>query len=209
VNDQVERQDVISNLNKAGHAAGLLAKDDTTFRAAVDAFRASDAESFQRLLANLAITDCDLMCFWLRSKECVLECIQLCGLPKEAFTIEDIPKFAELVAKVTADEELIEVLATTIQDRDVKGFASLIKKLQAERFCHLLCHWACIIRWRLVCEVVCRPARVPIREFVAELATAGGAVQALLRDNAKLATVVKAGRGARLPNAHEHFRARR
>ncbi len=192
MSDPVERQDVITSLTKAGQAVGLLAQDETTFRAAVDAFRAADAESFQRLLANLKITDCDLVCFWLRSKECVLECIELCGPPKEALTVEDIPKFAELVAKITGDEELIERLATAILDRDAKGFSLLVKELQAQRYCHFLCHWACIVRWRLVCEVVCAPARVPIREFVSELATAGAAVRALLQDRAKLATVIKA-----------------
>lgn len=192
MNGPVERQDVITSLIKAGQAVGLVAQDDTIFRAAVDAFRAADAESFQRLLANLRITDCDLVCFWLRSKECVLECIELCGPPKERLTVEDVPKFADLVARITGDEELIERLATAILDRNAKAFSSLVKELQAQRYCHFLCHWACIIRWRLVCEVVCAPPRGPIREFVTELAAAGAAVRALLRDSAKLATVIKA-----------------
>src|SRR5579864_3021466 len=111
--DPAERQDVITSLSKGGNAAGLLAKDDTVFRAAVDAFRAADGESFQRLLANLKIVDCELVCFWLRSKECVLECIEICGPPTVALTVDDVPKFAELVAKITGDEELIEQLADT------------------------------------------------------------------------------------------------
>jgi hypothetical protein len=192
MSDPVARQDVITSLTKAGNAVGVLAQDDTIFRAAVDAFRAADAESFQRLLANLQIADCDLVCFWLRSKECVLECIELCGPPKEALTVEDVPKFAELVVKITGDEELIERLATAVLDRDAKGFSSLVKELQAERYCHFLCHWVCIIRWRLVCQVVCAPSPVPIRELVGELATAGAAVRAVLQDSAKLATVIKA-----------------
>jgi hypothetical protein len=190
--DPVERQDVITSLIRAGQAIGLLASDETIFRAAVDAFRAADGESFQRLLANFGITDCDVVCFWLRSKECVLECIEICGPPREPFTVEDVPKFAELVAKVTGDEELVEQLADTIRDRDAQGFLSLVKQLQAERYCHFLCHWACMIRWRLVCEVVCAPGRVPVRAFVSELAAAGAAVRALLQDSAKLPAVIKA-----------------
>jgi hypothetical protein len=190
--DQVERHDVITSLTKAGNAVGILAQDDTIFRAAVDAFRATDAESFQRLLANFKIADCDLVCFWLRSKECVLQCIEFCGPPKEELTVEDIPKFAELVAKITGNEEQIERLAGTILDRDATGFSSLVKELEAERYCHLLCHWACTIRWRLVCEVVCAPARVPIRKYVSELAASGAAVRALLQDSAKLAAVIRA-----------------
>jgi len=48
--DPVERQDIITSLTKAGQGVGILARDETIFRAAVDAFRAADGQSFQRLL---------------------------------------------------------------------------------------------------------------------------------------------------------------
>ena len=190
--DAADRQKIITNLTNAGKAMGQLARDDTIFRATVDAFRAADGESFQRLLNQLKITDCELVCFWLRSKEIVLECIELCGVPKEPITVEDIPAFAELVGKITGDEELVERLADTVRDRDAQGFASLVKQLGAQKYCHLLCHWALIIRWRLVCDIVCSPREVPVRELVDELAAAGAAVHRLAQDRAKLANVVKA-----------------
>lgn len=190
--DAVDRQQVVTSLTNAGKAMGLLAQDDTIFRATVDAFRAADAESFQRLLANLKITDCELVCLWLRSKEIVLECLELCGPPREPITVEDIPAFAEVVAKITGDEELVETLADTVRDRDAQGFAGLVKKLGAQRYCHLLCHWALIVRWRLVCNIVCSPRPVPVRELVDELTAAGAAVRGLLEDRTKLATVIKA-----------------
>jgi hypothetical protein len=93
MNDPVERQELVTSLTLAAKAVGRLAEDDTVFRAAVDAFRAADAESFQRLLGKLKVgEDCQLVCFWLRSKECVLECIELCGVPREPVNVEQIPK---------------------------------------------------------------------------------------------------------------------
>jgi hypothetical protein len=190
--DPVDRQQIVDSVTNAGKALGLLAQDDTIFRATVDAFRAADGESFQRLLAQFKITDCELVCFWLRSKEIVLECLELCGPPRDPITVEDIPAFAEIVAKVTGDEELVETLANTVRDRDAQGFASLIKQLGAQKYCHLLCHWALIVRWRLVCDIVCSPVLLPVRELDDELAAAGAAVHRLAQDRAKLAAVIKA-----------------
>jgi hypothetical protein len=187
-----DRQQLITSLSNAGKAMKLLAKDDTTFRAALDAFRAADQDSFQRLLDRFKIVDCELICFWLRSKQIVRECIELCGVPREPITLEDIPAFADAVARVTADEELVEVLADAARDLDAARFADLIKRLKAERFCHLLCHWVLIIRWRLVCRIVCSPRPIPVRELVDELTAAGKAVRALLKDRARFDSVVKA-----------------
>ncbi len=194
--DAVDRQQIVTSLINAGKAMGLLAQDDTIFRATVDAFRAADGESFQRLLTQFKITDCELVCFWLRSKEIVLECIELCGPPVQTITAEDIPAFTEIVARITGDEELVEILASTVRDRDAEGFASLVKQLKAEKYCHLLCHWALIVRWRLVCEIVCSPHPIPVRELDGELAAAGAAVGSLLKDKSKLATVIKASLAA-------------
>jgi len=192
MSDATDRQEIITSLTNAGTAMGLLAQDETIFRAAVDAFRAADGESFQRLLANLKITDCEPVCLWLRSKEIVLECLQLCGPPREPITVADIPAFADIVAKVTADEELVEILANTVRDRDAQGFARLVAQLGAQKYCHLLCHWALIVRWRLVCDVVCSPGPIPIRELADELTAAGAAVRGLLQNRDQLATVIKA-----------------
>jgi hypothetical protein len=192
MNDPIERQEIVSNLTRAAKAVGHLAEDDTLFRAAVDAFRAADGESFQRLLGRLKIVDCELICSWLRSKECVLECFELCGFPKEAIGEEEIPKFAEALVRVTGDEELVERLADAVRERDTKAFGTLVKELKIERFCHLLCHWVCMVHWRLVCEVVCAPRPVPIKHLVAELATIGAAIRRLLDDRKKLDRVIKA-----------------
>lgn len=191
MSDAVDREEIITDLTNAGTSLGILAQDDTTFRAAVDAFRAVDGESFQRLLTTLKITNCELVCCWLRSKECVLGCIELCGPPRQV-PVDDIPKFAEAIVKITEDEELIERLADTVRERDARGFSGLVKELKIEPYCHLLCHWACMVRWRLVCEVVCSPRPFSEKDFVSGLATAGAAVRTLLQDRAKTEAVIKA-----------------
>jgi hypothetical protein len=191
MNDPIERQEVITSIMNGARAAGRLAENDTVFRAAVDAFRAADAESFQKLLARLKIVDCELVCFWLRSKECVLECVELCGPPEEPLDISELPRLAEIIAKITGDEELVERLAEAVRDRDGNDFRSLVKELKIERFCHLLCHWVCTVHWRLVCEVVCSPRRVPIRHLVDELTAAGAAIGRLSQDKKKLDQIIK------------------
>lgn len=193
MNDPIERQEVVNTLTHSGQAIGKLAANEAAFRAAVAAFRAGNAEAFQRALASVQIVDCELVCFWLRSKECVLECIELCGLPKEPITVEEIPRFAGIIAKISGDQKLVQRLADAVQKRDAHSFSGLIKELQAERWCHLICHWACIVHWRLVCEVVCAPHKVPLKNLSAVLAASGAAVGRLLHDTNKFNQVVKAG----------------
>src|SRR5258707_15801495 len=116
--------ELVPNLTQTGVAIGALAQNDTYFRAAVDAFRAADAESFQRMLSVSKIDiDCDLICRWIRIKECVLRCIELCG-PSEGdpATVADIPEFAAIIARITGDEELIERLVDAVQDRDPEAY---------------------------------------------------------------------------------------
>src|SRR5438445_6594281 len=178
--DLPEMQELTANLRQAGLAAGRLAQDDAIFRAALESFRAEDAEKFQSLLGQLGIgVDCERVCSWFCSKECVVECIELCGPPKELLAAEQIPRFAEIVAKITSDEKLTERLAVAIEERNRGAFESLVRELEIGSFCHLLCHWACMIRCRVICEVVCAPRPVPRKNFVGELAAAGAAVRRL------------------------------
>ncbi len=194
MNQSALSPDLVPELTRTAAAVGRLAADDTLFRAGIDAFRAQDGESFQLLLAKLQIgVDCEPICRWICVKECVLRCIDLCGPPEEtAIGIEEIPRFAEVIAKITGDEELVERLADAVQQRDRDAFQSLVKELKIERFCHLLCHWACAVYCRLVCRVVCALEPVPRRHLVDELALAGSAIAGLLQDRATLDRVIKA-----------------
>jgi len=192
---QPDFKSLLPDLRHAVEDMGRLAEDDTIFRAVIDAFRAQDAESFQRLLNQFEIRErCELICRWIRSKECVLLCLELCGPPgPDEAGIGEIPEFAKIVARITGDEELVESLADAIQERDRDGFQKLVRELEIERFRHLLCHWACVIRYRLICEVVCAPEPPPIKHFVSELGIAGGAVRQLLEDEKAMDGIVRGG----------------
>lgn len=169
-----------------------LAEDEDRFRATFDAFLAADRESYQRLLTEFKLLDrCELVCDWICSKYCVLVCLELCGPPTEA-QVPDLREFAEVITRITQDEELVERLANTVADRDAEGFRTLVTELKIERFCHLLCHWACAVRCRLLCEVACSPTPAHPSNFAAELAQAGAAIATLAADPAALAEVTTA-----------------
>ena len=172
-------EELVRNLLQAGESIGRLAGDEGQFRALIDSFRARDSESFQRLLRERELLPrCEVVCHWICSKECVLTCLELCGPPPEE--LPDPRQFAEVVVRITTDEELVERLANAIEDRDKEAFTGLVQELKIEAFCHLLCHWACSIRCRLVCNLVCPPPVQHIPPFVDELARAGGALKRLI-----------------------------
>jgi hypothetical protein len=185
---------LLTEVQEGAEAMALLGADEETFRAAVDAFRAQDGESMQKLLARSSLGErCELVCHWLRSKECVLLCLELAGPPRLEEE-PDIREFAEVVAKLTADEELVELIATAVQERDADSWATLVKDNGLERFSHLLCHWACTVHYRLVCDVVCRPLVLQRPHLIPELLAAGQAVGRLAADEKTFAAAVDAVR---------------
>ncbi len=151
--DPAEEQQFLTDVREAADAIGRLAKAEPVFAAAVDAVRAQDAESYGDILERLKLLQrCELVCNWICSKDCVLICLELCGPPR--IDPEGLPsplEFAKVVTRVTADEELVELLATAIQERDADAWRQLLEQGKLdERFCHLLCHWACTVHCRLV-----------------------------------------------------------
>ncbi|WP_422935046.1 hypothetical protein [Sinomonas sp. P47F7] len=171
----------------AGAAAlGTLAENEEVFRAAVDAFRAQDGESMASLLARHGLTErCEIICRWLRSKETVLLCLELAGPPDEQVS-RDALGFARLVAKIAADEDLVELLASAVTDRSREAWDELIKQTDAAPFRHELCHWASTVYYRLVCEVVCNPQPTVERPRLADELTAAGNAVGSLAANAEL-----------------------
>lgn len=185
-------KDLLTELVAGAEAIGALALDEDHFRAGYDAFRAADQDSYQRLLAEFKISDrCELVCGWYASKECVLLCMELCGPPIDV-ELPDPREFAEVVTKITGDEELVERLATAVLDRDREGFRVLVEELKLQRFCHLLCHWVCTIRCRLICRMICAPGPLRPRDLVEELTVAGRSIAALVADRDVFAQVAKA-----------------
>ena len=183
---------VIRELTESAEAIGIVAGNEDQFRAVVDAFRAKDADTFQRLLGELNILDrCERVCYWLRSKECVLLCLELCGPPLEV-ELPDLRQFAQITARISADEELVERLAAAVEERDAKRFKALISELKIERFCHLLCHWACIIHYRLICKIVCTAGPFERTSLVDELSQAGVGIGMLAANESIFAEATKA-----------------
>ena len=184
---------LLREVQEGAEAMALLAGDDETFRAAVDAFRAQDGESMQKLLARHELGErCELVCHWLRSKECVLLCLELSGPPPLEMEPPDVREFAEVVAKVTADEEIVQQVVIAIEERDAAAWGALVERHELERFSHLLCHWACTVHYRLVCDVVCRPLVVEQPELVTELQAAGQAIGRFSVDEKTFAAAVEA-----------------
>ncbi len=175
---------------RSAEAIGPLTRSEDVFRAAMDAWRAGDADSFQRLLGELEIIDrCELVCGWLCSKDCVLECLELCGPPPQE--VPAIREFAEVVARITGDEELVERLAEAVEERDAQAFNALVDELKIRPFCHLLCHWVCVVRCRLTCGLVCPPPP-PIRLHLEdELVRAGQALKTLAANQEAIGLVEK------------------
>ncbi len=68
----------------AGAAIAPFTDDRESFTALFDSFRAGDGESFRRLLsARNVLEHCEEVCQWIRSKDCVLLCLELAGPPPE------------------------------------------------------------------------------------------------------------------------------
>jgi hypothetical protein len=184
---------LLSEVQEGAEAMALLGENEETFRAAVDAFRAEDGESMQLLLTRHGLGErCEAVCHWLRSKECVLLCLELSGPPMPGEEPPGIREFAEAVAKVTADEELLQQVVIAIEERDADAWSALVRLDELERFSHLLCHWACTIHFRLVCEVVCRPLGAGSVELPAELRAAGQAIGRFLANEEGFAGAVEA-----------------
>lgn len=185
-------EDLHSDLIGAAAAIGAVARDEGTFRAAVDAFRAADRDSFQRLITEAKVADrCHLVCEWIRSKECVLLCLDLAG-PPTTREVPDLRRFAEVVVTITQDEELVERLAGAVNDRDPDRFRRLLDVLDAAQLAIPLCRWVCTVRTRLLCRVVCGPAGTPLTPLEDELTAAGKALGALLHHRSAFAEVNKA-----------------
>ncbi len=183
----------VNDVRGAAEVIPPLARSEDKFRAIYDAFRAVDAESFQRELRELELLDrCELVCEWLCSKECVLVCLGFCGPPPEQ--LPEPREFAEVVVRLTSDEELVERLATSVAERDKDAFTSLIEEQKLERFCHLLCHWVCGIRCRHVCEIVCGPPRPQRPNLVKELVSTGQVLRRLLANEKAFASAIDASR---------------
>ena len=184
---------LLSEVREGAETIALLAQNEEAFRGAVDAFRAQDGESMQLLLDRHQLGErCELVCHWLRSKECVLLCLELSGLPPRDEQPPDVREFAEVVSKIAGDEELLQQIVIAIEERDPDVWNSLVARAQLQPFSHLLCHWACTVHFRRVCGVICQQLVTARDELVGELRISAQAIGKLTADRESFASAVEA-----------------
>src|SRR5919197_1556935 len=76
---------VLAALRQEAGAIGQLAANEQGFMMAYEAFRSADRDAFQAALERIKLLpQCDLVCEWIRVKECVFLCLRLCGPLKPA-----------------------------------------------------------------------------------------------------------------------------
>jgi hypothetical protein len=148
----------LAELRASGEAVGKLAEDRARFERAVQAFRAEDADAFHRALVEAGVdARCTLVCRWLCSKHCVFICLRLCGpiAEQKELEISEVHAFAEVTARISADDALLTRLLAAVDHQDVEAWRALIAELQLGPFCHQLCHWLCFVRCRRICRLLC------------------------------------------------------
>ena len=80
--DQSFELDVLRDLLEEAGTTGQLAKNEKAFLTAYEAFRSEDRRAFGAVLNRLRpVPLCRLVCEWIRIKECVFLCFELCGPP--------------------------------------------------------------------------------------------------------------------------------
>ena len=172
--------DVFRDLLEEARIIGNLAQNDQLFTTAYEAFRARDAKAFQAALKRGGPSPrCRLVCEWIRSKECIFLCLELCGPPKP---IDQTPKPRELgeaIVRITSDERLVRQLAEAVEKRDRNAFQRIVEQFKLGNLCHLFCHWLCVVRYRLICRWLCSE-QVEQPDFARELQSAGQALRQLL-----------------------------
>jgi len=185
--------DAFRDLLEESGVVGELAKDQKSFLAAYAAFRSADRNEFQDVLKRLNLSQwCHLVCEWMRSKEVIFLCLELCGPPKPIDQPPNPRVLAEAIARVTADEKVVRQLAQAVEKRDRAAFQQLIAASNLGPLCHLFCHWVAIVRYRLVCRWVCGRELDKQPDFVLELQSAGQALRHLLERKGAFDGVVAA-----------------
>lgn len=181
--DQGFELDVLRDLLEEAETTGRLARNEKAFLAAYEAFRSEDRRAFGAVLKRLRpVPLCRLVCEWIRIKECVFLCFELCGPPPAQPPKVDPRALAKAVTAVTVNEKLVAQLVQILEKRDKAAFQRFVKAHKLGPFCHLFCHWLCVVRYRLVCRWFCDPAVTERPNLAAELQTAGAALGTLLEN---------------------------
>ena len=130
--DQRFESGVVRDLVDETAAIGELAKSEEAFRAAIAAFQSADRTAFQAVLEKLQLTvHCRLICEWIRSKQCVLLCLQALRPPKPTDQPPDPRALAEAIARLSADEKAIREAGGDRREGRRRGLPALHRRIQA------------------------------------------------------------------------------
>jgi hypothetical protein len=179
--DQELELDVLRDVLEEINVIGQLARDDKAFTAAYQALRAGDAKTYQAVLERLHLLPrCHLVCEWLRSKECIFLCLELCGLPKPMDQAPNPRVLADAIVHLTTQENQVRTLVAALEKRDAAAFQRIVEQYKLGPLCHFFCHWVCVVRYRLICRWVCGVEQAARPDLVRELVSAGQALRHLL-----------------------------
>ncbi len=175
--DSEELRDLLEGIS----VAGRLAKDEKAFREAYEAFRSGEVEEFQAILKRLGLLPlCRLVCEWIRVKECIFLCLDLCGLPKPSKEPPNPRLLAEAIVRITSDEKVVREVVEVLAKRNREGFERIVAEYKLGALCHLFCHWLCVVHYRLICRWVCSPTPIERPSLARELQAAGQVLRRLL-----------------------------
>ncbi len=160
---------------------GRLALREQDFRSTYFAFRQGDHALFQDTLKRLGVfSKCCLVGEWIRSNECALLCLDLCGEPAIIEPAPDPRVLAEAITGITANTETVRQLLDTLDNRDAKAFQSIAARYGIGPFSYLFCDWLCVVRYRLIGRRVCAVEHSEMPNAALELRAAGEALRRLL-----------------------------
>lgn len=185
--------DAVSRLTAQADAIGRLAQDSGGFAAVVAAFESRDPNAFRWTLDHLEmLPHCELICDWVRTKLCVLRCMEVCGPPREKVSTPDLKQFARAIVRLTSIEKLLRRVVDGVACGDGEAFRAALDELELNGFCYLLCHWVCSIIYRRVCEVVCTTEPVRLPDAVNEIRAAGKVIERMMANEKAFDAIGKA-----------------
>jgi hypothetical protein len=190
--DQSFEFDVFRDLLEGASVIGQVSKDEKIFDTLYNAFRSADAKTFQSVLNQFGLLPrCRFICEWIRSKECIFLCLELCGPPRP-IDKPDPRLLAETIVRLTAEPALVNQLVQILDKRDSAGFQRIVAQFNLGPICHLFCHWLCVVRYRLICRLVCSVQPIPLPDLAQELISAGQTLRQLLAQPAAFDQAVAA-----------------
>jgi hypothetical protein len=186
-------EDTVNQLTAEAEAIGRLAQDSGAFAAAVAAFESRDPEALRWVLQRLELLPrCELICEWIRTKLCVLRCIEVCGPPREDVPLPDLPAFVRAIGQLAANEKVLRQAVDAVSCGNAEEYSAALVELKLEPFCHLLCRWICSVIYRRVCEIVCTPLRVPPPDSFNEVRAEAAVIVRLIANEKAFAEITRA-----------------